>query len=244
MKHDPEKAPLPPYHPATEEFKNDWALYYDKIEQMDQEVGQYLKALEDAGLAENTIVFYYADNGGVLGRSKRFIFESGLHVPLIVRIPEKWKHLAPSLAGTKTDRLVSFVDFAPTVLNLAGIKIPENFQGKPFLGKNSTATHDYAFGFRGRMDESEDKVRTIRDKQYRYVRNYLPNKPYLQHINFLWNATSMRSWEREFKAGTLNELQSRYFKEKPAEELYDVVKDPHNVNNLVENKTYLRYWKG
>lgn len=238
VRHDPEKVILPPYHPATAEMKHDWALYYDKVEQMDQQAGQLLKELEEAGLAENTIVFYYADNGGILPRSKRFIFESGLHVPLIIRFPEKYKHLAPQPAGTKTDRLVTFLDFAPSILNLAGIKIPEYMQGKPFVGKNAGLENDYAFNFRGRMDETDDKIRSLRDKRFRYVRNYYPHKIYGQHVSYLWNAPSMRSWEREYKAGNLNETQLAFWKEKPSEELYDVLSDPHNIHNLSGKKEY------
>ncbi|WP_343667981.1 sulfatase-like hydrolase/transferase [Chitinophaga sp.] len=235
LKHDPEKAPVPPYLPKTTEMKHDWALYYDKIEQMDNRVGQLLQELEESGQADNTIVFYYADNGGVLGRSKRFIYESGLHVPLIIRFPEKYKHLSP---GTRTDQLVTFVDFAPTVLNLAGITVPSYIQGRAFAGPHLPPPHDYAFNFRGRMDERDDKVRSIRDKQYRYVRNFYPHKIYGQHVEFLWKAASMRSWEREYKAGNLNELQSRFWKEKPVEELYDVINDPDNIHNLAGKKEY------
>lgn len=235
LKHDPEKVPIPPYLPKTTEMKHDWALYYDKVELMDKRVGELLQELEESGQADNTIVFYYADNGGVLGRSKRFIYESGLHVPLIIRFPEKYKHLSP---GTRTDQLVTFVDFAPTVLNLAGVRIPAYMQGKAFAGPNLPAPHDYAFNFRGRMDESDDKVRSIRDKQYRYVWNFYPHKIYGQHVGFLWNAASMQSWEKAYKAGNLNELQSRFWKEKPTEELYDVINDPDNIHNLAGQKEY------
>ncbi|WP_207534118.1 sulfatase-like hydrolase/transferase [Desertivirga arenae] len=238
LRHDPSKAPVPPYHPGTEEMKHDWALYYDKVEQMDQQAGKLLRELEEAGLAENTIVFYYADNGGVLPRSKRFMFESGLHVPLIIRFPEKYRHLAPQAPGTRTDRLVTFLDFAPSILNLTGIKIPEYMQGRPFAGPVLPAENKYAFNFRGRMDETEDKIRSLRDKRFRYIRNYYPHKIYGQHVAYSWKAPSMQSWEREYRAGTLNETQLVFWKEKPSEELYDVVADPHNINNLAGKKEY------
>ncbi|MEI6949054.1 sulfatase [Paraflavisolibacter sp. H34] len=238
LQHDPEKAPLPPYHPATPEMKHDWALYYDKVQKMDEQAGALLQELEASGLADNTIVFYFADNGGVLPRSKRFMFESGLHVPLIVRLPPKYRHLAPGLAGTRSDRLVTFVDFAPSVLHLAGLRLPAYLQGKPFLGKNTPPENEYAFSFRGRMDESDDKVRSLRDKRFRYVRNFYPHKIYGQHVTYLWNAASMQSWERAHKAGTLNEAQSSFWKEKPVEELYDVLADPHNIHNLAGKKEH------
>lgn len=238
LRHKPEEVPIPPYHPKTEEMKHDWAQYYDKMEDMDKWVGQLLKELDDAGLAENTIVFYYSDHGGVLGRSKRYLYESGLHVPLIVHLPEKYKHLAKEQMGTSTDRIVSFVDLAPTLLSIAGIEMPEYMQGKVFLGTQQKGENKYAYGYRGRMDERIDLSRTVRNKQYRYIRNYMPHKIYGQYIEYLWKAPSMPSWEKEYFAGRLNDTQSRFWEAKPAEELYDVQADPHNVNNLAGNPHY------
>lgn len=232
LRHDPEQVPIPPYHPRTPEMKHDWAQYYDKVEDMDAWAGEILKELEENGLAENTIVFYYSDHGGVLGRSKRFMYESGLHVPLIIRFPEKYAHLAPGKPGARTDRIVTFADFAPTVLSLAGIPVPEYMQGEPFLGAQTAEPHKYAFGFRGRMDERFDLSRTVRDKKYRYTRNYMPHKIYGQYIEYLWRAPSVPSWEKAYQAGELNEVQSAFWEPKPAEELYDVEADPHNVHNL------------
>jgi N-sulfoglucosamine sulfohydrolase len=230
--HDPEKIRIPPYLPANEAMKHDWALYYDKIQEMDSEVGTILKELEAAGLSDNTIVFYYGDNGGVLGRSKRFVFESGLRIPLVVRIPDKFRTPAVPLAGSRAEQLVDFTDFAPTVLSLAGIVPPGYLQGRAFLGKHSATPRTQVFNFRGRMDEGIDLVRSIRNKKYRYVKNFMPHRPYGQHIEFLWMAGSIRGWEQDYKDGKLNELQSRFFKPKPSEELYDIEKDPDNINNL------------
>lgn len=238
LKHDPEKVPIPPYHPATPEMKHDWAQYYDRIQAMDDQAGQILEELDASGLAENTIVFYYSDHGGVLGRSKRFMYESGLHVPLIIRFPAKYAHLAPGKAGSSVDRIVTFVDFAPTVLSLAGIKPPAYYQGSAFLGEAIGVPRDYAYAFRGRMDERFDMVRSVRDKQYRYIRNYMPHKIYGQYLNYLWKAPSMGSWEKAWKEGKLNEAQSAFWKPKPPEELYDVEADPHNIRNLAEEASY------
>ena len=238
LHHDPKEVPIPPYHPRTPEMEHDWAQYYDKVEMMDAEVGERLKELEEAGLADNTIVFYYSDHGGVLGRSKRFMYESGLHIPLVIRFPEKYKHLAPGAAGSKTDRLVTFADFAPTVLSLAGIPVPEYMQGQAFLGEQQAAPREYAFSFRGRMDERIDMSRSARDKQYRYIRNYLPHKIYAQYIEYLWRAPSMRSWEEAYKAGELNEVQSKFWGPKPIEELYDITADAHNIQNLAADAKY------
>ncbi|MVM41697.1 sulfatase-like hydrolase/transferase [Spirosoma sp. HMF3257] len=240
LHHDPEKAPIPPYHPRTTEFKHDWAQYYDKVETMDQQFGKLLKELTDAGLAENTIVFYYADNGGILGRSKRFMYESGLHVPLVIHLPKKYAHLAKAKAGSQTDQLVTFLDFAPTILSLVGIKIPDYMQGLAFLGSQQKSERQYAYGFRGRMDEAIDLSRSVRDKKYRYIRNYLPHKIYGQHLDYLWKSPSIRSWEAEYKAGRLNEVQSRFWQPKPAEELFDVAADPDNIHNLVTDPRYTK----
>lgn len=238
LRHDQEKAPVPPYHPRTTDVKHDWAQYYDRVEQMDEQVGKILRELDEAGLSESTIVFYYSDHGGALGRSKRFMYESGLRVPLIIRFPDMYKPLASGAPGSITDRIVTFVDFAPTILNLAGIRKPGHMQGSAFLGKIQDAPKEYAFAFRGRMDERFDMVRSVRDKRYRYIRNYMPHKIYGQYLEYLWKAPSMRSWEELWQRGELNEIQSAFWKPKPPEELYDVEADPHNVNNLAGKKGY------
>ncbi|NQU85405.1 MAG: sulfatase, partial [Mariniphaga sp.] len=196
LRHDPELVPLPPYHPATPEMKHDWAQYYDKVEDMDSSVGKILQELENEELAENTIVFYYGDHGGVLARSKRYVYESGTKVPFIVRIPEKYKYLFPAKEkGSKVDRLISFVDLAPTLMSIAGKPIPEFMQGNAFLGKQKTKDPEYAYMFRGRMDERYDMSRAVRDQKFRYIRNYMPYRPYGQHLDYLWLAPSIRSWE-------------------------------------------------
>ncbi|MBN2773247.1 MAG: sulfatase-like hydrolase/transferase, partial [Prolixibacteraceae bacterium] len=239
LRHDPEKVPIPPYHPATPEMKHDWAQYYDKVEDMDAWVGKLLQELEDEGLAENTIVFYYGDHGGVIARSKRYVYETGTRVPFIVRIPEKYKYLFPAKkAGSKVDRLISFVDLAPTLMSIAGKKIPEFMQGNAFLGKQKTKDPEYAFMFRSRMDERYDMSRAVRDQKYRYIRNYMPYRPYGQHLDYLWLAPSIRSWEEAYKKGECNKIQSAFWNPKPVEELYDTENDPWEINNLANNPAY------
>ena len=238
LMHDPEKVPIPSYHPRTPEMKHDWAQYYDKVTMMDAQVGKVLQELEEQGLADNTIVFYYSDHGGVLGRSKRYMYESGLHIPLVVRFPKKYQALTSGKPNTRTDRLVTFVDFAPTVLSLAGIPVPEYMQGQAFLGEQSPSPRDYAYSFRGRMDEVYDMSRSVRDKQFRYTRNYMPHRIYGQYLEYLWRAPSMRSWEAAYQAGELNEVQLAFWERKPPEELYDVTQDPDNVHNLANDPQY------
>lgn len=239
LKHDPAKMRLAPYHPDTKEMRRDYARFYDAIQAMDAWVGEKLKELEEAGLAENTIVIYYGDHGGILGRSKRFLYETGTRIPLIVRIPEKYKHLYPATqTGGSISRLISLVDLVPTTLNMTGIAAPGYLQGKNFLGKELTGNPEYVHMFRGRMDERIDLSRAVRDRRYRYIRNYMPYRIYAQHIDYLWKAPSMRSWSDAFSQGNCNEIQSRFFKTKPVEELYDTENDPWEVNNLATNPAY------
>ncbi|WP_162340525.1 sulfatase-like hydrolase/transferase [Cyclobacterium salsum] len=239
LRHKPEDVNLPPYHPDTPEMRHDWAQYYDKIEDMDQKIGELLQELEDSGEAENTIVFYYGDHGGVLARSKRYVYETGTRVPFIVRIPEKYRHLYPAeKPGTHVNRMISFVDLVPTLLSLVGQEIPDYLQGKAFLGEQKTEDPEYAFMLRGRMDERYDMSRSARDAKYRYIRNYMPYRVYGQFLEYLWRAPSIQSWEAAYKAGECNETQSRFWNTKPAEELYDTENDPWEVNNLADDPEY------
>ncbi len=238
LRHDPAQVPIPPYHPDTPEVRHNWAQYYDKIEDLDTQVGQVLQELEDNGLAEDTIVFYYSDHGGVLARSKRFMYESGLHVPLMIRFPKKYQHLAPGKPGTRTDQLVTFVDFPKTLLSLVGIQSPDYMQGHAFLGNYKDKPREYAQSYRGRMDERYDFTRSIRDKRFRYTRQFNPHRKYGQYLQYLWRAPLTRSWEEEYMAGRTNEVQSRFWEEKPTEELYDAANDPWEVNNLIDNPDY------
>jgi len=235
---------LPPYHPDTEEMRHDWAQYYDKISSMDTLVGNILMELEKDGLEESTIVFYYSDHGGILGRSKRYIYESGTHVPFILRIPEKYKHLYPAnKAASEVNRLISFVDLAPTMLSIVGIPVPDYMQGKAFLGNQKTADPQYAYMFRGRMDEWYDMCRSVRDEKFRYIKNYMPHRIYGQRVSYLWRAPSMPSWENSYLAGECNEIQSIFWNTKPAEELYDTENDPWEVNNLAADPGYSKVLK-
>jgi arylsulfatase A-like enzyme len=239
LRHKPEDVTLPPYHPDTPELRHDWAQYYDKIEDMDGEVGEYLAELEQSGEADNTIVFYYADHGGVLARSKRYVYETGTHVPFIIRIPEKYKHLYPAESpGMAVNRIVSFVDLAPTLLSIIGTPVPEFMQGSAFLGEQKTADPEYAFMFRGRMDERYDMCRAVRDQKYRYIRNYMPYRIYGQYLEYLWRAPSVGSWEEACEAGQCNDIQQIFWNPKPVEELYDTENDPWEVHNLAGDPAY------
>ena len=168
MRHDPGKAKVPPYYPDTPVTRRDWATYYDTVTAMDMQVADILKELEDDGLADDTIVFFWGDHGRGLPRAKRWIYDSGIHVPLIVRWPGR---IEP---GSVVEDLVSFVDFGPPVLSLAAVDVPSHMQGQPFLGDQKAAPREYIYASRDRMDEAYDLIRAVRDKRYKYIRNYMP----------------------------------------------------------------------
>ena len=229
---DPAKVKLPAYLPDTPTSRADLAQYYDNVSRADAAIGVVLKQLAEDGLADDTIVLYYSDNGGTLPRSKRFLWDNGTHVAMIAHFPEKFRALAPAAPGTHSRELVNFVDLAPTVLSLAGLPRPAYFQGRAIAGATRQPAPPFTFTFRGRMDESYDLSRAVNDGRYRYVRNYLPHLPAGQHVTYLWQQASMREWDELYRAGKLNRTQSAFFEPRPPEELYDCDADPENVKNL------------
>jgi len=241
LRHNPKEVSLPPYHPDTPELRHDWAQYYDKIEELDIRVGELLQELENAGLADNTLVFYYGDHGGILARSKYYLYETGTRVPFIIRIPYKYKHLYPSKKpGSKVGRLISFVDLAPTLLSIVGIAVPDYLQGNAFLGEQKTKDPEYVFMFRDRSDEQYDMFRSVRSKKYRYICNYMPYRNYGHHMKYLFLALSATSWKEQFSQGRCNNVQSIFWNKKAAEELYDTENDPWEINNLAGDISYRR----
>jgi arylsulfatase A-like enzyme len=232
--HDPAKVRIPAYHPDRPEVRQDWAQYYDIVTQADADAGKVLAELEADGLAEDTIVFYYGDHGSGMPRSKRWPYNSGLHVPLIVYIPDRFKHLRPDdyHPGGRSRRLVSFVDFAPSVLSLAGINPPSWMQGRAFLGRFPAPAPAFLHGFRGRMDERPDLIRSVTDGRYVYIRNYMPHLIYGQHLDYMWQTPTTRIWENLHRQQQLNAVQDAFWKPKPPEELYDLNSDRDEVVNL------------
>ncbi len=247
--HDPAKVRVPAYHPDAPEVREDWAQYYDCITEMDALAGENLRELDAAGLADDTVVFFYGDHGPGMPRCKRSPCDSGLHVALIVYVPPKYRELAGRdyVAGGKSDRLVGFVDLAPTLLSLAGVRPPEWMQGRAFLGPHAAAGPSYLFGFRGRMDERYDLVRSVRDRRYVYVRNYMPHLPAGQHNAYMFETPTTRVWKRLFDEGRLTPAQAAFWGPKPPEELYDLQGDPDEVKNLArspEHEEILRRMRG
>jgi uncharacterized sulfatase len=226
-RHDPVKAKLPPFYPDAPELRRDWANYYDLVTAVDYQVRDILADLERHGVASNTIVFFFGDHGRGLPRGKRWIYDSGIHVPLIVRWPG---HIAP---GSWREDLVSFIDFAPTVLSLAGCPVPKELQGQIFLGPHRAPERQYIFAARDRMDEAYDRIRCVREKRFKYIRNFHPELPYAQRIDYMELMPTTRVWREMNADGKLRGPQKLWFsKTKPPEELYDLERDPHEINNL------------
>ncbi len=232
--HDPEKVSIPPYHPDTPESRQDWAQYYDKITEMDQQVGQVLAQLRADDLEESTIILYYGDHGSGMPRSKRWLYQSGLHVPLVVYVPQRYRTVVGDLyqPASQNKRLVSFVDLVPTMLSIMGSRPPAHLQGKAFLGKFAEGNPEYIYGFRDRMDERYDMSRAVRDQRFHYIRNFMPHRPQGTFLNYMFQTPTTRAWHKLFEEDKLTEAQSAFFRTKPAEELYDIESDPYEIHNL------------
>jgi len=234
----PEDVRVPTYHPDTPEVRQDWAQYYDKVSEADADAGPRLAELAAAGLADDTIVFYYGDHGSGMPRSKRWPSNSGLRVPMVVYFPPKWENLAPKeyKPGGQSERLVSFVDLAPTVLSIAGIRPPEWMQGHAFAGPYQSKPQPYLFGQRGRMDERMDLVRSVTDGRYIYLRNYHPHVSQAQRVTYQFETPTTRVWHQLFTDGRTTQAQSLFWRvPKAVEELYDLQTDPDEVHNLADS---------
>ena len=227
---------LPPYYPDTPKVREDWKRNYELITAMDDWVGDHIAALKEAGLYENTIIFYWSDHGVGLPRAKRWLYDSGTRIPLIVRIPEKYRTSGQGMPGTMDDQLISSLDFGNTTLNLAGIPAPPVTQGRAFLGPKLSPPREYIFGARDRMDERYDIIRSVRDKRYRYIRNYEPLKPYFQYMNTPEKGATMKELRRVAATGKMPPAMKLFMADrKPVEEFYDLKNDPHEINNLAED---------
>lgn len=233
VKTDPKKVKVPPYYPDNEIVRRNLAKMYDNIERLDSVVADLLAELDREGEAENTIVFFWGDHGDGLPRAKRWLYDSGLNIPLIIRWPEKLK------PGTVNDQLISSIDFGPTVLSMAGVKVPVHMQGRPFLGNQAAEPRPYVFGTRDRVDESYDMIRSVRSKDYLYIRNFYPNEPFHIWVPYLNKMPIMLEMMRLDAEGKLNSNQKKWMAEtRPAEELYDVKADPFQLNNLADDPKY------
>ncbi len=239
QRQDPKKLELPPYYPDTPIVREDWKRNYELITAMDAWAGEKIDEIKKAGLYDNTIIFFWSDHGVGLPRAKRWLYDSGTHIPLVVRVPRKLRTASQSKPGTIDDRLISSIDFGPTVMNLAGVKVPGHMQGRPFLGKNLPPQRDYIYGARDRMDERYDIIRSVRDKRYRYIRNYEPLKTFYQYMNTPEKGATMKEIRRVHAEGKLPPAAKLFMAErKSVEELYDLQNDPHEINNLAGKAKY------
>lgn len=239
QRRDPSRVTVPPFHPDTPEFRQEWARHYENLTAMDYQLGDVMAELEQDGLLDDTIVFFFADHGTGMPGVKMWAWGPSLHVPLLVRFPAPWRHLAPAAPGESTDRLVTFLDFAPTVLSLAGLELPAYLQGTAFLGARAGPPREFIFGGKDRQGEAVDLVRYVRDRRFQYLRNFMPHLPHAQYMSYNWQHASMRAWERLHLEGKLSGPPARFFApHKPVEELYDVARDPWQVNNLAADPAY------
>jgi arylsulfatase A-like enzyme len=233
---DPASVKLADYFPDTAKFRYTHARYHDRMGVIDDIVGNTVARLKEDGLLEDTFVFYFGDHGGVLPRGKGYIYESGLHVPLVVRIPEKWKHLVDRKNGSRAQGFVSFIDFGPTALNLAGVNVPEQMDGVPFLGEGISASEvearDESFGYADRFDEKYEFIRSLRKGKYQYIRYFQPFLPDGLQNNYRYRMLAFTEWRELYNAGKLSGPQLQFFQGKPVEQLFDTEADPHEVNNL------------
>lgn len=240
--HDPARIHLPPYHPDTPAVREIWAEYHDRISQMDKQFGELMQMLATDGLTEETIVFFFGDNGQGIPGGKVWLWDQGLHVPLIVHLPKKWAYLAAAVPGSTCDQLVSFLDFAPTVLTLAGVAVPAAMQGAPFLGPQAHERR-YCFAARDFHDGSDfDTSRAVRDRRYHYIRNFMPQQGW-DAILYSWGQAPhmLEEWRAQAAAGKLKAgtRQACFFRRtKPAEELYDMQGDPWQMRSVAADPQY------
>ena len=235
-KTSPDDVMLQPYFPDTPIMRYTKARYYDRIRVIDSQVGKIVNQLKEDGILEDTFVFYFGDHGGVMPRSKGYAYESGLHVPLVVRIPENFKKLIDHKRGTRTNGFVSFIDFGPTVLNLASISVHKELDGQAFFGKGVSAAdlanRDEVFGHADRFDEKFDMVRTYRKGKWKYIRNYQSYYADGLQNNYRYRQLAYDNWRNLYRAERLNPVQRQFFERRSVEQLFNLEKDPHEVTNL------------
>ena len=232
---DPARVMVPPYYPDTPLVRQELARMYDNIADMDGQVGEILRQLDADGLTDNTIVFYWSDHGDGVPRSKRSLYDSGLRVPLMIR----WREMDPGIANSSSDRLVSMIDLAPTVLALAGVEIPAHLQGRVIIGPKGESAPEFVFAARDRMDIEYDMMRSARNGRFLYIRNFAPEQPYAGHIIYRNQSAIMQEWLRLQAERALTGPAALWMRtSRPAEELYDTMADPHQIRNLADDASH------
>ncbi|WP_044212408.1 sulfatase [Flammeovirga sp. OC4] len=231
-----------PYHPDTPLFREKYAQYISLNHHVDKRIGKIVKQLEEDGLLDDTFIFHYGDHGGVLPGGKGYAHNDGLQVAMVVYVPENWKHLAPAPKGSRVDGFVEFIDLSATVLHLAGLPVPEQIDGKPFLGEGVTLKEldkrDEAFGYADRFDEKYDLVRFLRKGKYSYWRSYQPFNFDGLHNFYRYKQPAFREWRDLARKGELEKVQEAFYRSRLPEQLYDLENDPHEINNLANDPAY------
>lgn len=237
---DPAKVELPPIYPDHPVAREDWAAYLDAASDLDRKVGEVLRQLERDGLADDTIVIFMADHGQAHVRGKQFVYDDGLRVPFIVRWAKNFPQPKGFVAGTVSDRIMEAIDLAPTLITLAGAPKPPGMQGRVLFGEHAEPARSFAFGARDRCDETVFRFRTVRDARYRYIRNFTPERPFLQPNAYKEKQYPVLALIKELGTqGKLTEWQKNFYlaPTMPAEELYDMDADPFSMKNLVDSKS-------
>ena len=231
---------IPPYQIDNQATRDDWGKLYSSIDNMDKSIGRILKQLKKSGQADNTIVFYISDHGGIMIRSKRYLYDSGTRVPFIASFPEKWKHLAPAgyQPGATSERLVDFTDLTKTLLHLCEADLPATYSGKTFAGTSPEAPQEKVLLFSGRFDEAQDHSRGLTDGRFKYIRNYEPDRRAHQLLQYPFGQDAQVAHYHAYVKGETNEAQSAIFNCHIPEEFYDTQSDPHEVSNLINSAEY------
>jgi len=244
----PSDVELRPYLPDLPEIRNDIAIYHDVITALDTQIGKILSELKKSGLAEDTIIFYYGDHGGVTPRGKRYLKDSGTHIPMLVHVPEKWQQLSKFKSGERVEEMVSFVDLAPTLLSLIGLDKPDQMQGRAFMGKKRVAPKDddLVFLYADRFDEIYGMRRGLVSEQgrWKYIRRFTPHLSAAPYSSYQYGQAGWRSWKQAWQDGTLTDKDKKIWQpNQPVEELFDLKSDPWEVKNLAADPAYAEQLK-
>ncbi len=237
---DPAGVEIPPCYPDHPSVRKDWAMYLETLQNLDAKVGRVLARLEPEGLAEDTIVFFFSDNGRPMPRDKQFLYEGGIRIPLLVRIPERYRPAGYKPGGVFDD-LVSAIDITAMTLKLAGIEPPAHMEGRVFLGSGAQR-REFIIAARDRCDETVDRIRCVRTRRFKYIRNFFPDRPYAQQNVYKdVNYPTLAVMRQLQEAGKLKGPPAAFLApRRPAEELYDLASDPHETRNLADDPRHRR----
>ncbi|MFA5417294.1 MAG: sulfatase [Bacteroidales bacterium] len=241
-RYNPDSVVVAPNHPNTSLFRYSYASFFDKIDDADAKLGQLIDRLKVDGVLDDTFIFYFGDNGGTLPGTKGYVTEMGLHVPLVVYVPLNWRDSINLPVNSRVSGFVSFIDFAPTLLRMAGIDPPAMMDGQAFLGKQVNAqeleNRNESYGYGDRFDELYAFTRTLRKGNYNYIRNFQPYHPEGLFVNYRYKMAAFNEWKSMYDQGILNDVQRRFFEPQQPEELYDISVDPYETNNLATQPAY------